>query len=107
MTFRVGQKVVCIREFRDTRCPLTKHWPKLNVVYTIREIRVSRSDGELYFHLNELVNPVGNFSQGRGEAYFYSRNFRPVVERKTDISIFTEMLAPQRELALTTGEKTP
>lgn len=75
--FHVGQKVVCV----DAGI-----WRKIanNVVYTIHSIN---ADHGLWLRLIE-VDPLGG-------GYLSSR-FRPVVERKTDISIFTAMLTPSK-----------
>lgn len=90
MTFRVGQKVVCVDG---------NHWMPLRHseyvvegrIYTVSEVD---SGG---------VNVVGirpdPFPLGEGNYVWDSARFRPIVERKTDISVFTEMLrttkAPQ------------
>lgn len=107
MIFRVGQKVVCIKahpEWVRACCAV----PLVGRTYTVRGI--DDTGGLL---LEEIVNRHHPFafdiSTGRlspGEASFYVDRFRPVVERKTDIAIFTEMLGPQRVLSLTTGNQT-
>jgi hypothetical protein len=53
-------------------------------------------DGEEQLGLKfyELVYPL---LPGGFEYSFVSTSFRPVVDRKTDISIFKKMLAPKRE----------
>ena len=81
MTFRIGQKVVCVD---DTRPILgwAKQWLRKGTVYKIRSIE---PDGDI--HLVEVVRTSGT--------PFYRSRFRTVVERKTDISIFTKMLKPQ------------
>jgi hypothetical protein len=84
MTFTIGQKVVCV-DARDTRrghsLPL-----KRGQILTICSI-ISTWDG-IGLEFNEIVTPV---LDGHVQA-FNSRRFRPVVDRKTDISIFTEIL---------------
>lgn len=79
MNFRVGQKVVCV----DSRCsyidsaracPLQK-----GAVYAIAGIWRGPSGTQ---HLQ-----VSGF-----EPHFHQRRFRPVVERKTDISFAHEIL---------------
>ena len=97
--FHVGHKVVCVHDEwggggMQFPCPLIK-----NAVYTV----VSISDGMLKIgfdcrettadvRLLEVENPDPRVG-------FDPARFRPAVERKTDISIFTEMLnTKQREL---------
>lgn len=88
MNFRVGQKVVCVdasekngRWFADA--------PIEGRVYTIVGFaETKRGTGLL---LQEIANDeefCGSYSPNR---------FRPIVERKTDISIFTAMLNPSHE----------
>lgn len=86
MTFRVGQKVVCINAPVYSLHPSRyKELPKQGVVYTVRGYRSSKS-----ILLFEIVSGFGD--DGRGEAGFYASRFRPVIERKTDITVFTEIL---------------
>lgn len=98
MTFHVGQKVVCVHAFVDeVRFP-TLCIPVRGGIYTIRAIiqghdGIRLRDGLL---LEEITNGLGP----RGIEYnFNPERFRPVVERKTDISVFTEMLADQKVAA--------
>lgn len=79
----VGQKVVCIKaepwvEVKHGR-GYAGPFPQLNAVYTIT--RIYPYQDEVFFLLGEL-----------GFAGFGSGRFRPVVESKTDISIFTRLL---------------
>jgi hypothetical protein len=102
MTFRVGQKVVCIKGPRRHR-DLTQ--PKIGEVYTIRLIYPSSFTGEPGFLLEEIVN--GLHPNGR-EYGFYADRFRPVIERKTDISFAHEILRkaskPARAPAVTSPQ---
>jgi hypothetical protein len=80
--FRVGQKVVCV-DIRPTqsglKIPLTK-----GEIYTISAMDTTPDEfGGLAFYLAENDWSV-----------FYHWRFRPIVERKTDISIFKAMLTP-------------
>jgi hypothetical protein len=77
MTFRVGQKVVCVN---DSCQYWTRPWIRKGHVYTVSHF----ADNGVH-----LVESPG---KPRG---FFSWRFRPAVERKTDISIFTKMLKPQ------------
>lgn len=71
MTFRVGQKVVCVDA---SNCTLVE-------------------EGRIY-----TVTDVGPFLEvdcppsSRGCRRYFPRRFRPLVERKTDIAIFNEIL---------------
>jgi hypothetical protein len=94
MAFRAGQKVVCIDESS------VRPWPKNSApvkgqVYTVREIGIDVLGGP-GLRLNELEltsNSKGVYSGAPFRDAFYRANrFRPVVERKTNISIFTKML---------------
>ena len=84
MTFHVGQKVVCIKH------PIPHPWCRYPVfvkgsVYTVAAL--DDLEGEVFIAVRELHWSVfGNIS-----------GFRPVVERKTDISIFTAMLNTSKQ----------
>lgn len=78
----VGQKVVCI----DANT-INIGFDKLikNEVYTISEIEISEKG-----HFIDLKEKM-KYPSSLGCRFFISR-FRPVIEKKTDISIFTSML---------------
>jgi hypothetical protein len=85
MTFRVGQKVACIDA--DGADDLSH-----GAIYTIKEIlpvskRVWRGSWCTYAPIL-LVEAKPN----SGTVAFCPERFRPVVERETDITIFTEIL---------------
>lgn len=96
--FRVGQKVVCVDDqWHDENwagfpCPLN-----VGKVYTIKKIGASEKTvfmgkkGYPSLTLHEVDHPYGDF------AGFAHDRFRPVVERKTDISIFKALLTPSKE----------
>lgn len=99
--FRVGQKVVCVDAESNGKyvpcgfgTPLNNnmHGLKLGSIYTIREL--DDVFGVAICRLEEIrrdYEPIlGN------ESGFALERFRPIVERKTDISIFTAMLKPSR-----------
>lgn len=91
MAFRVGQEVVCVDDApRKSPVPSVNWtyygpWVKRGAVYTIRQIL---EDGCLY--LNEVTRI--SFHGNPIEPPIAADRFRPIV--KTDISIFTAMLAP-------------
>jgi hypothetical protein len=94
--FRVGQKVVCVRE----PCPgherrfayPDEQIPKFGSVYTIRDALMIQGESCPQYRLQEIVNPVYRYSQGAMECTYPHAAFRPVIERKTDISCFTQIL---------------
>ena len=73
MIFHVGQKVVCIDACGTLR-PL-----QLNYIYEISAV-------------DEHIVSVSAF-----DGFFWCTRFRPIVDRKTDISIFTRMLSPSKQ----------
>jgi hypothetical protein len=85
--FHVGQKVVCVDasdgEWNDIRGGATGYLVE-GEVYTVASIR---KEPEVTF-----LRLEGVFSG------WASIRFRPVVERKTDISIFRAMLNPSKQL---------
>ncbi len=93
--FKVGQKVVCIKDSPWKSCTLGEITPQLGCIYTIRSINPGSINlGKIFLRFDEIKNKHFRYSDGFGEAQFISSSFRPVVERKTDISIFTSMLTP-------------
>lgn len=91
MTFHVGQKVVCVDDdWYVADLPELQCVPKKHSIYTIRAIeQIGDGDG---FLLCEIVNPVIEWDGVTAEPTFDAESFRPIVERKTDISIFKKML---------------
>jgi hypothetical protein len=86
MTFRVGQKVVCI----DDKLHSWPYWaegvepPVKGEVYTVASMpSISSIDGTLVISLLERRNPFGGFRVTR---------FRPVVDKTTDIGFAHEIL---------------
>ena len=99
-SFTVGQKVVLARAFGSSSLYRAAEddvtLPVKGVVYTIREFDDQRSEGfGLALRLNEITN-VPHYSNGLEPSFMVSL-FEPVVERKTDISVFKAMLNPSRE----------
>ncbi len=103
--FQVGQRVVCINDRFHGHKRNGFALPKQGQVYTIRRL-VSRGYG-VGLLLNEIQNPERQFINDYGEPGFLAHRFRPVVERKTDISIFTKMLDGSRvlETTVTKGDR--
>lgn len=104
--FHVGQKVVCVPAERAAWRKNLKsvspeeNLPKKGNIYTIRAVMAF---GEtMWLHLEEVANRPRLYAFPDGvsrlmECPFEARYFRPVVERKTDISIFTAMLNPTKK----------
>lgn len=92
--FTVGQKVVLAVPYGEAEQFVAflngDILPVPGVVYTIKEIEPVELDGLVFIRLNEISNPIPEGKER--EAAFNSSRFRPVVERKTDISIFTALL---------------
>jgi hypothetical protein len=104
--FHVGQKVVCVG-CEGTPRPKgywekwQKDWnvtlPQRGVIYTVRDARMTPT-GVGFIRVCEIRNPDVEYIDARHqEPWFFSEGFRPVVERKTDISIFNAMLTPKTE----------
>lgn len=90
MAFRVGQKVECIHH--QPRRVAGGEYAELGGVYTVRG-HVPCTDGIERIYLDEVHNrPMYCTAMGVIEFGFRASGFRPLVERKTDISVFTEML---------------
>lgn len=93
--FYVGQEVVCIDDNwwdRDGVPPQTYSLPQKDRVYHVRAV-INREDGEgTYLLLEEIVNPE---DEEYTETEFHSDYFRPI--KKTDISIFTDILKQVEE----------
>lgn len=108
MMLTSGQKVVCIGLKGSPKPPgfweaWRKDWgltfPKRGEVYTVRET-AARADGGQRIRLVEIVNPHVEFTDApKQEPWWWSEGFRPVVDRPTDISMFTALLKPALENA--------
>lgn len=92
MAFRVGQRVVCVSAPWERVRPTPWICPNLNSVYVVRDIVPWPNGKGASCRLVEIRNgPVGGY-----EPSFDVVFFRPVVERKTDISVFTALLTPNK-----------
>jgi hypothetical protein len=87
--FHIGQKVVCIAGFKRHGFGL-ETFPVKDGVYTIRDL--CRCGDTLGLRLEEIINQPMPYAEGRLEAVFGAQFFRPLIERKTDISCFTRIL---------------
>lgn len=102
MNFSVGQRVVHVGA-SNTGAPTVKPEFRLTKgeIYTIREIDFRAfNDGHHRWptvRLIEVRRPIAQTSYGPWEVGYIPENFRPLDERKTDISIFTRMLTPKKQ----------
>lgn len=90
MMFREGQKVQCI-DAGDDGTPLI-----LNAIYTIRKITPPfqcRWRGVVGIHSSVWLHEVNPSEDYFG---FCDQRFKPIDERKTDISIFQRMLVTEK-----------
>jgi len=96
MMFYVGQKVVCIAPHDQWETEGHKDiiLPVKDGIYTIRAIYPGVTVPGLYFLLSEIRNQPVRTEIGDVEQRFNAHAFRPIVEKKTDISVFTSMLTP-------------
>lgn len=97
--FKPGDPVVCV----DDVWPAGSFYgveklPMKDNVYTVREIFVPSYPfrDRIAVRLIEIQNPVLDYVQGITEAAFDASRFRPLVTRKTDITIFKAMLHPSK-----------
>ena len=92
MAFYVGQKVVCVDDTPDKHPMRAANMAGLmaGTIYTVRAIRVHDHSGRPGLMLQEIMRPILG-GDGREQPFSVQR-FRPAVERKTDISIFTRIL---------------
>lgn len=98
MAFRVGQKVT-LKEPPENfgNHPYGVVGPQFGEILTIRDI-VDYDDGP-GLRFVEIRNPPHPWSDGFRENTFNAEKFRPVVERRTDISIFEKMLTGGKQPA--------
>lgn len=103
MTFRVGQKVVCIKDYPDEHARFSNIGARQRSrlihegsIYTIREIdtRSITIHGVACLRFEGITGRMRDTCVGPWEsgASFPASHFRPIVERKTDISFAHEIL---------------
>jgi hypothetical protein len=96
--FHIGQQVVCIH---DIGCPPGNEFPNIPIkgsIYTVRgfvspDVGYERTPGML---LEEVVNAPWEYKEGVFEPSFHPYHFRPLVQHKTNISVFKRMLDNER-----------
>lgn len=102
--FTVGQKVVFVDDVpanagvpRSVGLGAGVEYPVVGNVYTVRSV-YKTNRGNVGVKLNEIDNSQACSLLGLPHEYgFEAYRFRPVVERKTDISCFKAMLNPSKE----------
>lgn len=96
MTFRIGQKVEYIGPAIDGSST-GQITPVPRTIYTVREN--GSVLGVSAIRVFEIVNSPKDWGNGFYELWMNRDYFRPLIERKTDISIFTAMLNRTTERA--------
>lgn len=97
MTFRVGQKVVCVNaELRGWMLQHLSDGLVKGKIYTIRSFDRDFESKEWGVRLVEITADIHWAGHEFG---FYPDRFRPLVEKKTSIEIFQRMLLPTKENA--------
>lgn len=103
--FQVGQKIIFVGVGNGIflNLPRRVDVPERGKVYTVREVFFDDIGKRVGIRLMEIRNPPEPFTYPPGsgldgiEIGWVATEFRPLVERKTDISIFEKMLKPQEE----------
>lgn len=98
MSFHVGQRVICILNEPWMPQPGLIQFPFWNGVYTVAEVRVIGND--IGLRLFEVSNPIVKITKTgeMREPAFDAQYFRPIVERKTDISCLKALLVPEAKI---------
>jgi len=91
VNFRTGQKIICV----DAAARPFRSWGQTESlsegrVYTVRAAFMRKGTPTLW--LDEVERDARARVQWGDDVGYGAWRFRPVVERKTDISIFTKML---------------
>lgn len=88
MIFRVGQKMVCVKDTPWSKLVQGERGPIFRQICTIRRICAGDEPGDKhpsYFMFDEIKNPDIYKDRGYGtEASFGSGHFRPLQERSTE-----------------------
>ena len=88
MAFRVGQRVVCVREVSWVTAGLS---PLKGEICTIHDIVPAWTDGAPALVLAEY-----NYWNVDEPMHFHASRFRPLVTRKADISALKALLEPAK-----------
>ena len=94
-SFKPGDKVVCV----DNSLPWNRKWdddaPEVGKVYTVKKIIVD-FEGDVALRFCEINRSPLAFAQHGVNIGYKATRFRPVQTKKTDISIFTDMLTSSK-----------
>jgi hypothetical protein len=93
--FYRGQKVICV----DAKPEGLSHWglteaPVEGAIYTVRRYFLSAADWIVW--LDELERDDWTRSMWGPDAGYDARRFRPLVGKKTDVSIFERIFNPDQ-----------
>lgn len=86
----VGRKVVCTEDAWVTLNGET--CPRTGETYTIRRVRLDTTRPGIFLQLEEIVNEPHRYVEGMEECAFDIKYFRPLVDRRTDISSLRALL---------------
>ena len=96
MSFHVGQKVICVNnEPHEGRPWVPGEEVVVGQIYTIRRVHFWRDHPVVW--LEEVRRAIGSVAKWGPDCGYGQFRFRPAVERKTDISIFTQILDGVRD----------
>lgn len=95
MNFHVGQKVVCI-DASSTSAFGTSFELIKRAVYTVRWVGKYYDPPYLCIRLEEIRDRQSAHNAEQLDRPFWAARFRPVVERKASIEVFTAMLTPDK-----------
>ncbi|MBN9007278.1 MAG: hypothetical protein J0H40_17910 [Rhizobiales bacterium] len=99
MSFRLGQKVVCIVDSDRWICGRHVR-PKKGCIYTVRSVLPADHHGPESIRLYEIVNPS---TSAIGEPAYFAAGFRLIEERETDIGFAHEILRKVSKVKETTA----
>jgi hypothetical protein len=90
---KIGARVICVDNGGRRHIDMNGiTFPEVGPIYVVRKIQVPTHSGGVVILLEGIINPI---CPDVGMEYgFNSCRFRPVIETKTDISIFERMLDP-------------
>lgn len=93
--FKIGQKVICITEFKVKR-KHSEQFPIKGKTYTIRGFIEYR--GRVGVLLEEIVNPKYQYIDGFSEAAFGVHNFRPIEHQSAKSEILQKFKITEERL---------
>jgi len=104
--FHIGQKVVCVNDFPSIpgrTCGFHLSGLTKGQIYTVRWVGFwgvpnffAEAESVRLEEIFRGADPFCPDNQHFFDTPYYAQRFQPLIERKTDISIFTAMLTPSR-----------